>query len=81
MFSKLYEKHGNYFLAEYEQHHQTMLDFLAAIRTQDLRVALRLPNNAFKSLIEKELKKRMAYIRTLKARGRLCRQGERACLI
>lgn len=81
LFSRLYAKHGDYFLVEYEPHHHVMLKLFTAMPTQEIKYALRLPNNIFKGCLEKELAKRRSKARALRARGRLRRTEARICLI
>lgn len=81
LFVRLYAKHGDYFMKEYEPHHQVMLDLFTALDSQELKDALRLPNNIFKGCIEKELKKRRFRAEALRIRGKLRRTEEKSCLI
>lgn len=81
LFSRLYAKHGDYFLDGYEPHHHVMLKLFAAMPTQEIGDALRLPNNIFKGCLEKELAKRRSKAKVLRTRGRLRRTEARLCLI
>lgn len=58
LFSRLYSKHGDYFLQEYEPHQWVMPELFASMSDQGLKEALNLPNNIFKKLIQKELDER-----------------------
>lgn len=81
LFTRLYAKHGDYFFEEYKSHHHVMLKFFTAMPTQEIKDALRLPNNIFRGCLERELAKRRSKAKTLRTRGRLRRTEARICLI